>query len=193
VTGASTPAVTPTWMLLTRALGIALGVFTLLIGGAAMFLIIWAKFITRGRIMGLFIDHNSFYGQLLKIDGDKVHLGRGENQEDYMLVDEKQFWTMFPSGFPRIVQYPVRAHIYVRNVAEPYSPSIENDIVFTAKMVRLMSDEAVLKTVWKDVRETHGIKDKKGISLGVILLGILMLMGVFNIIMLLNISKALGG
>jgi hypothetical protein len=190
------------WLLMIRGISIGIGALALLFFLIFVTFLVGLKFATRGRISALFLDHKSLWGVLLKIDGNFVHYGKNADQEDYALVDDKQIWTMYPSAFPRILQYPIRAHLYMRGISEPLDfnqlSELDNETraAMTAKMVHLMSDEAVLKTIWSDVRNTHGIVVQKGGGLSIIiiiLLAIIGLLGGFNVYLTLAVRKVLGG
>lgn len=191
----------PVWAVV-RGLLIGIGALIMLLAGIAIFFILWAKFVTHHRIMALFIDHKSFYGLLLKQDGNQIHLGTGKEREDYSLEDDKQFWTMFPSGLPRFVQYPVRSHLYIRGTPGPLSIDVEglgeaDTLAMTARMVMLMSDEKVLASMWHDVHSTHSgamVQRGGGFSwITIIMLGIVLLLGGVNVFLTMSIQKMLGG
>jgi len=153
------------WMeafgVLAKVLGIVIGAMVVLTLGFAFFLDIWAKRTTQNRIYCFFIEQKHLFGRLLAEDGGKVFMGRGENKEEYLLDPNKQFWTWWPPGLPKFLQVPVRSHFYIRHNPEPYDP--ENlEAMISSRSLRLISDEAMLKQTWKDVRETTGVRGGLG-------------------------------
>lgn len=147
---------------LGKALGITAIAMVVLIICFVVFMDIWSRYATRGRIYAYFFEHRNFSPRLLRedISANCVWLGIGENKEKYLLDDAKQFWTMWPPGIPRFIQVPIRAHIYVRNQMEPLDPSNTTSSL-TAKAFRMVTDEAMLKQAWKDVRESLGVRTGK--------------------------------
>jgi len=153
------------WMeafgVLAKVMGIVLGTMAVLVLGFAFFLDVWAKRTTQNRIYCFFIEQKHLFGKLLAEDGGKVFMGRGENKEEYLLDPNKQFWTSWPPGLPKFLQVPVRSHFYIRHNPEPYDP--ENlEAMISSRSLRLISDEAMLKQTWKDVRETTGVRGGMG-------------------------------
>lgn len=98
-------------------------------------------------------------GKLLKPNGVKVKMGSGADETEYLISPKKQFWSSWPPGFPRWLQEPVPTFFYVEGNAEPVDP-YDSDSIISPKSLRKISDEAMLRTMWKDVRETLGIKAK---------------------------------
>jgi len=146
---------------LAQILGIVLGTMAAMTIGFAFFLDVWAKRATHNCVYCFFIEQRSLFGKLLAIDSGKVFLNKGENKEEYLLDHTKQFWVWWPPGLPKFLQVPVRSHFYVRHNPEPYDP--ENlDAMISARSLRIISDEAMLKQTWKDVRETTGIRASIG-------------------------------
>jgi len=146
---------------LAKILGIVLGTMVVLTVGFAFFLDVWAKRMTHNQMYCFFVEQKHLFGRLLKVDNGKVYMGKGESKEEYLLDHNKQFWTWWPPGLPKFLQVPVRSHFYVRHNPEPFDP--ENlDALISSTSLRLISDEAMLKQTWKDVRETTGIRASAG-------------------------------
>ena len=144
-----------------KIFGIFGGIFVLFILILVVYIDIWLKFHTRGKISALFIDNKSIFGALLTIeDGNKVYYGKGDKREMYLLDDKKQYLSLYPAGLPRLLQLTIRTYWYVRNVPNPVDVT-GRVAPLTARMLRQISDEAMVKQTWKDVREGAGIGTQK--------------------------------
>jgi len=142
---------------LAEILGIVFGTMLVLTVGFMFFLDIWAKRTTVGRIYCFFLEQRNLSGRLLKTDSGKVFMGKGEDKEEYLLDHTRQFWTWWPPGLPKFIQVPVRSHFYIRHNPEPFDP--ENlEAMISTKSLRIISDEAMLRQTWKDVRESTGVR-----------------------------------
>ncbi len=95
----------------------------------------------------------------------------------YLMHPNKLFWSYWPAGFPKIIQEPVPTLFYVEGNAEPLDPFDRTALVSPEALFK-MSDEAMLRQTWKDVRESVGLRDKpKMDTLLLILVGIAALGG----------------
>ncbi len=155
---------------------------------------IWAKRHTASMIYGIFLDQRSLFSKLLKIEGEKVYLGRGDNREEYLLDTEKQFWAWWPPGLPRAMQVPVRTHWYLRNVPEPIDPENVSSSI-SARSLRMISDEAMLRSTWKDIRESigAGAPTRPGSPLALVLVFVTLAISGFTLYMVMGIKSMLGG
>jgi len=176
-----------------KTIGLMIATLAVFTAGLLVFLDLWAKKAVQNRIYAIFLEQKSLSSKLLKIDGDKIYMGRGEKKEEYLLNTDKQFWAWWPAGLPRIVQVPVRAHWYIRNRPEPVDP--ENmEATLSARSMMMISDEALLKQTWKDVRESTGIPAmKRGSSIALILIYITLALVGFNIYVTMQLKSLLGG
>lgn len=138
---------------IAKVLGMVLGVMAVGVLGLVVFLDIWAKKATVGKFYCFFLEQKYLFGRLLKSEGSHVYLGKGEDREEYLLDPVKQFWAWWPQGIPQSMQVPVRAHLYVRYNPEPFDPT-NLEALISAKSLRIISDEAMLKMTWKDVRDS---------------------------------------
>lgn len=138
---------------LVRVLGMVGGVMAVGALALVVFVDVWAKKFTLGKFCCYFIQQKHLFSRLLREDSGKVFLGRRDEKEEYVLSSEKQFWVWWPSGIPQALQVAVRAHLYVRFNPEPYDPE-KLETLITSKSLRIISDEAMLKTAWRDVRES---------------------------------------
>jgi len=181
---------TEAFMTLVKILGVVLGTMAVMLTGFILFLTIWAKRATMDRMYCFFLEQKALFGKLLKIDGGKVAMGRGENKEEYLLDPSKQFWSWWPAGLPKFIQVPVRSHIYSRFNPEPFDP--ENlEAMISARSLRLISDEAMLKQTWKDVRESMGVRGavaNRANSWTLILVFAVLVIAAFNIYMTLQLG-----
>ena len=142
---------------LGKILGIFVGIFVLFVVILVVYVDIWVKMHTKGKIVALFLDNRSIFGALLTIeDGNKAYYGKGDKREMYLLDDKKQYISLYPSGLPRILQAPVRTYWYIRNQPNPIDGTAKS-IPLTSRMLRQISDEAMVKATWRDVRESVGV------------------------------------
>ena len=137
---------------LVRVLGMVAGVMAIGALALVVFVDVWAKKFTMGKFCCYFLQQKHLFSRLLREDNGKVYIGRREDKEEYVLSSEKQFWVWWPASIPQALQVPVRAHLYVRFNPEPWDPE-KLEMLITSKSLRIISDEAMLKTAWKDVRE----------------------------------------
>ncbi len=149
------------WLTMGKIFGIFFGIFALFVIILVVYVDIWVKMHTKGKIVALFLDNRSIFGALLTIeDGNKAYYGKGDKREMYLLDDKKQYISLYPSGLPRILQAPVRTYWYIRNQPNPIDGSAKA-IPLTSRMLRQISDEAMVKATWKDVRESVGVGAQK--------------------------------
>jgi hypothetical protein len=149
---------------LGKIVGIFLGVFIVFVLSLIVYIDIWLKFHTRGKVTALFIDNKSIFGALLTIeDSNKVYYGKGDKREMYVLDDKKQYLSLYPAGLPRFLQIVVRTYWYIRN--NPTPVDVTGRVTpLTSRMLRQISDEAMVKQTWKDVRESAGVGAQKKAS-----------------------------
>ncbi len=181
-------------LVLAKTMGLMIGVLLVLGAGFIVTIDIWGKRSTEARLLGVFLDHRKLYSKLLLVDVERAYLGRGDKREEYYLDKDKQYWAGWPAGLPSVLQIPVRAHLYIRNQSEPLDP--ENpEATLSARSRMMISDEAMLKTTWRDVREAAGgaAPATRSSSMAIILLaGNLALTG-FILYLVLNVQTLLGG
>lgn len=176
---------------LAKVMGIFLGIFVVFVLGLIVYVDIWLKFHTKGKIVAIFIDNKSIFSALLTIeDSNKVFYGKGDKKEEYLLEDDKQYLSLYPAGLPRFLQITVRTYWYIRNQSVPVNITGKRSLGLTARMLRMISDEAMVKQTWKDVRESQGLVQKKaGGSLALyIVIGCLGLI-VFNLYLTMQLGS----
>jgi len=138
---------------LAKVFGAVLGVMAIGLLVLVIFIDIWAKRTTAGKFCCFFLEQKHLFSRLLKEDGGKVYMGRGENKEEYLLDPRRQFWAYWPAGLPAALQVAVRAHFYVRHSPDPWDPE-DTESLISARSLRIISDEAMLRTTWRDVRDS---------------------------------------
>jgi len=161
-----------------------------------LLMILWIKLSTRGKVVTVFFEGRKIYSMLLPEDVNNQCVWRGApddpNREKYRLVPEKVFEIRYPSGVPWFMQERLRAWMFTRNNDEPWDPH-NAKVVMSAKMNRMISDEALLRTMWRDVRQaTQGAQAAAGSSLRTILLfGLVILIVAINLLLTYNLGKQL--
>jgi len=133
--------------------------------GSFFFAIIFVKMSSKGKVVAVFMEERRIYSMLLPEDSLNQCIWRGAednpNREKYKLVPDKVFEIRWPGGMPTIMQERLRAWIFTRNNDEPWDPS-NMRVIMSARMNRMISDEALLRTMWKDLRAATGLKDGGG-------------------------------
>lgn len=184
-------------VLLLKTMGLMVGTLAVLIVGTIVLIDIWGKRIMQdpkaGRIIGIFDDNGRLFSKILRIDGSKAYLGKGEDAEEYDLDIRKQRTVLWPAGLPWIFQIPVRAHLYVRNQSEPID--LKNPhITLSARARMMLSDETMLKTAWQDARESAegGQATSKPSKLVLIMIFANLAVSCFGIYLLMQVQSGLG-
>jgi len=180
-------------MALGKTIGLMIATLIVFAVGLIVFLDLWAKKAVQNRIYAIFLEHKQLFSKLLKIDGDKIYLGRGEKKEEYLLDTSKQFWAWWPAGMPRTIQIPVRAHWYIRNQPNPVDP--ENmEATLSARSMMMITDEGMLRQTWKDIRESTGLGPaKKSSGIALILIFVTLALVGFNIYMTMQLKDMVIG
>lgn len=155
---------------------------------------VWVKLVARGKVAGVFIDTRRIYSTLLPEDTIHNCIWRGAesnpNREKYKLTPDKVFEIKWPGGLPWFMQERMRAWLFVRNNDEPWDPS-NMRIVMSGRMNRMISDEALLKTMWTDLRKSTGASGgSASMSMPMLLfLGMIALVCGVGVIMTYNLGK----
>lgn len=175
-----------------------MGAFLILFIIGAVF---WVRRAVQDRVYCYFLSGSrQLKGKLHKPEADNtIVVGSGADAPKYMTHSSKQFWSFWPPGFPRFIQEPVPSLIFVQGSAEPLDPFDRTSLI-SPEALRKISDEAMLKQTWKDVRETLGIRPAIGgnmllilcVLLAVLIGGIGLYFSMQNMNQLDAISKALG-
>jgi len=177
---------------LLKILGIMMGASILMFIVAVAFLQMYVRRASQNKIYAIFMDQKHLFSAMLPVEGDCIYYGKGEKKEKYLLDTTKQFWVTWPPVASKYIGLPVRAHWYVRNRPQPLDP-IGKSAALTSRSLRMIGDEAMLKTTWKDIRDTTGgpVVGNKGDTLTLILLLVLTVLGGLNVYMVMNLQKVL--
>jgi len=146
-----------------KSLGMSFVIMAVVLVIFMMFLLFWVRATVRDRIYCFFLSGNrQLKGKLLKPSADDtIVVGSSDDAPKYLTHSSKQFWSFWPPGFPRFIQEPVPTLLYVAGNAEPLDPYDRTSLI-SPEALRKISDEAMLKQTWKDVRETLGLKPAFG-------------------------------
>jgi len=141
------------------------GISFILLAVTSMIMIMWVRRSSKNKVFAFFFEPNrEFTTELLIIE-------KGDNSPDkvrskidggdYVIHPSKMFWHSWPPGFPNWVKEPIPTSLFVRNRPEPVDPSSQRSIV-TARAIRYMTDEAMLKQTWQDAHDAIG--ETRGLS-----------------------------
>ena len=145
-------------VVILKSLGMSLGIcaITLVVFGVGM--LFWVRASVRDRVFCFFLSENrQMKSKLHKPTGNTIIVGSGADAVKYVQHSSKQFWSFWPPGMPRFVQEPVSTLLYVEGNIEPLDPYDRKSLMSPEALMKI-SDEAMLKQTWKDVRETMGMK-----------------------------------
>ena len=144
-------------------MGAVLGIFIV----ASMF---WVKSAIKGKVYCHFLSENKqLQSRLLKPSANVIVVEESGVARKYLTHPSKLFWSYWPPGFPKIIQEPVPSLFYISSSAEPLDPFDQQSLISPESLMR-MSDEAMLKQTWKDVREASGLRAKPKIDTLLLLL-----------------------
>jgi len=189
------------FMVILKSLGMSLGMCAVVLTVFLVGMMFWVRTAVRSRIYCFFLNESKqLTGKLLKPENNTVVVGSGDDAPKYLIHPKKQFWSYWPPGLPRFVQEPVPTLVYVAGNAEPLDP-YDTTALISPESLRKISDEAMLKQTWKDVRETLGIKGAFGsnrlllilIAVVGVIAGAAAFMSYTNMDMLNKIADMLGG
>jgi hypothetical protein len=99
-------------------------------------------------------------GKLFKPLSNTIVIGKGPDALKFLVHPSKFFWTRWPPGMPTWIQEPVPALLYVEGNCEPLDPYDRKSLI-TPQSLHKISDEAMLKQTWKDVRDATGVAPKE--------------------------------
>lgn len=174
-----------------EVVGVMLGAIIVLALLAVAFLQIWVRRTVANKIYAIFLDQKHLFTALLPVEGDCIYYGKGEKKEKYLLDTNKQFWVLWPPAGSKLIGASVRAHWYVRNRPAPLDPEGKSANL-TSRSLRMIGDEAMLKTTWKDIRDSSGVPAGKVRSnITTILLIGLAVLGALNLYLIMNLQKVL--
>jgi len=147
---------------LGKSLGISLGICAVVLFFVLAGSMFWVRSTVRDKCYCYFLSESKqLKSKLLKPKLNTIVVGSSEDAPEYIIHSTKQFWAPWPPGFPKFVQEPVPTYFFVEGNAEPLDPYDRKSLI-SPESLRKISDEAMLKQTWKDVRETLGIKPAFG-------------------------------
>jgi len=156
----------------------SVGAAMLITGVVLVVFLVGSVFYIRVKVKGrvycfLLAANKQLDGHLRQPDGFSVRIGSGDKEAKFLIHPAKQFWSFWPPGFPRNVQEPVPTYLFSEGNAEPIDPFDRKALISPESLMKI-SDDAMLKQTWKDVKETLGLKGKplnvKAIVTGIILI-----------------------
>ena len=181
------------FLVFLKSLGLSLAICAVVLAVVLAGSIFWVRSAIKGRVHCYFLAENKqMTNMLLKPNSNTIIVGKGADAPKYLIHPTKQFWSFWPPGFPRFIQEPVPTLIYVAGNVEPLDPYDRKSII-APESLRKVSDETMLKTIWKDVRETTGIRPSfGGNTLLLILVGVAILASGIACYLSLNMSNQVG-
>lgn len=183
--------------MLTVALQIlVVAVVPILIGLMMMYIILneYIKRAGKGKFLVFFQNQRAFGGQLLKEENGHLYLGKGKDREKYNLSEARQLYCLWPGGpIPRSMQTVMRVHLYNKGFPDPVDLT-SNSQLMTAKSLRILTDEAMLKSSWEDVRRSLGIGvNNTANSMLIIMMVVMIALEGINLYLTFILQKSLGG
>ena len=147
------------FIVIAKSLGMSFGVCAVVLVIVLIFMMFWVRKVVQDKVYAYILSGNrQMKGRLVKPDADDTFtIGHNADSPKFLTHSSKQFWSFWPPGLPRFVQEPVPTLFYVAGNAEPLDPYDRTSLI-SPEALRKISDEAMLKQTWKDVRETLGIK-----------------------------------
>ena len=189
------------FIVIAKSLATSFGITAVVLVVVLVFMMFWVRRAVQNKVYAFILSGNrQMKGRLVKPGADDTFvIGDNADSPKYLTHSSKQFWSFWPPGLPRFVQEPVPTLLYVAGNAEPLDPYDRTSLI-SPEALRKISDEAMLKQTWKDVRETLGIKSGfAGNTLLLILVlvavlasGVAAYLSFSNTNLLGDIAKALG-
>ena len=143
---------------LLKSLGMSFLICAIVVVIALVISVIWVRTTTKGKIYCFFLATNKqLSAKLLKPHSSTVTVGTGEDAPKFLIHPSKQFLSYWPPGFPKFIQEPVPTLLYAEGNVEPLDPW-DRKALISPEVLRKISDESMLKQLWKDVRESVGLK-----------------------------------
>lgn len=145
---------------LIETLGLAFGAIFVIL--AVMSLRI--KSMTKGKICCFFLgDDKLLTWRLITPESELLPWNkRGKDKVKSLASKERQFDVYYPLGFPTFLQCRIKALEFVEGDAEPKDlfGKAKGKTIITEQLLQKISDDAVMKGMWKDMREGLGLKSK---------------------------------
>lgn len=123
------------------------------------------KIMTKGKICCFFInDDKLLTWKLITPESELLPWNKKNGDKVKSLASkERQFDVDYPLGFPSFMQSRIKALEFVVGDAEPkdlFNKAPGKSIV-TEQLLQKISDDAVMKGMWRDLREGLGLLGKK--------------------------------
>jgi len=123
------------------------------------------KVMTKGKICCFFInDDKLLTWKLITPESELLPWNKKNGDKVKSLANkERQFDVDYPLGFPSFMQSRIKALEFVVGDAEPkdlFSKTPGKSII-TELLLQKISDDAVMKGMWRDLRESLGLLGKK--------------------------------
>jgi len=140
-----------------------LGVTLLLVGSTFVVMgfatIIWIKSKVKDHLyVIMFASNRQVSTQLVRVTSESFEIKiPGGEKEKYLVSPQKTFWVLWPPMFPNWLREAVPCHAYVSNQIEPIDPYQVKSIM-TAKSLRYITDEGMLRQTWREAKEAAGVK-----------------------------------
>ena len=188
-------------VVIAKSLATSFGICAVVLVIVLVFMMFWVRRVVQDKVYAYILSGNrQMRGRLVKPDADNTFtIGDNADSPKFLTHSSKQFWSFWPPGMPRFIQEPVPTLLYVAGNAEPLDPYDRTSLI-SPEALRKISDEAMLKQTWKDVRETLGIKSAFGGNTLLLILvvvaiaasGIAAYLSFNNTNVISDIAKALG-
>ena len=170
--------------------GFTVGFVVLMMFGTMM----WVRKKVQGKAVAVFIEPNrQTTEELVEVNESGIIKSKhGDGDEEYLIIPKKSFWSKWPKGFPVWMQESVPTLLFMRNNPEPFDPD-EIRTVITAKTLKYITDEKMLKATWQDAAEAIGLSTPSFKSpivwLGVILGAGIIFLGIFMFVLFQRIVE----
>lgn len=175
-----------------KSLGLSFGIMAVVLVIFLVAALFWVRMTVKNSVYCYILSSSKqLKGRILKPESNTVIVGSGADAPKYLIHPSKQFWSFWPPGFPSILQEPIPTLFYVEGNAEPLDPYDRKSLI-SPESLRKISDEAMLKQTWKDVRETLGIKTASGNTVLLILVGVAAIAGAISAYMSFQSMNQIG-
>lgn len=144
-------------LVLIKTIAMAFGVIFVILVMMAMRI----KASARSKICCFYInDDKLLTWKLLEPDSELLPWSKKGDKVKSLASKERQFDVDYPLGFPAFLQVRIKALEYVVGNAEPVN-LFGTKAIITEGLLQRISDDAVMKGMWRDMREGLGLTGKK--------------------------------
>lgn len=170
------------WSAIGEAFLIVGGFTVVFVGGFVVASILIIRRKAKGKMVAIFIEATQQETEeLVEVTSDGTFKSQhkdnntDEEEEEYFIDPAKLTWSRWPKGLPIWMQEIVPTSHYIRNQADPFHHKNHTSIT-TAKTLRYVKDEGMLRATWKDAQEAiEG--SPKGIKNPMLILGAIVVIG----------------